>query len=61
MTCDKVYRFRTVCPSCRNVSEIASEEISPVVCCGNCLMEDIKVQHLKIYRIEDAETQRRGA
>lgn len=48
---DRPIRFRTTCPACGNVSEIACEDGGARVSCGECLMERTEVVHLKLERI----------
>jgi hypothetical protein len=46
-----LYQFATTCPKCGNQNQISAEELSPVVCCGNCLMDRCEVVNLKVRRL----------
>jgi hypothetical protein len=50
-----IFRFKTECPRCGNISEIGSDELSPIVSCGNCLMNDVEIVHLKLTRLPNKE------
>ncbi len=52
---DHLFHFRTECPKCRNVSEIAVDTLTPTVSCGDCLMERVEVVPLKLTRLKMKE------
>lgn len=50
------YRFETRCPHCGKFGEIFHKSLSPTVCCGDCLINDLKIIHLDVVRLPDLIT-----